>query len=219
MVFDQRTAGPEGPGLPASRRGLLDLAKAGRWDADERYCRKRDGRGGGNEYHIRLLPIHVQRQLSRQAYVEEVNAPPQPEALDDTRRDTLWNAYGAATDKQKQTAQERLELVRLVDGHMEEMALAPACDLVAREKGTPSATLQRWMRMVRPHPRCDWRAVLVPQHSGGTRRVTCDPRAWEFVVGDHPSGPRPNWCPASTSSAPPPPAAPAQRPLAQPRLP
>lgn len=173
------------PGLPASRRGLLDLAEAGRWDADERYCRKRDGRGGGNEYHIRLLPIHVQRHLSRQAYVEEVNAPPQPEALDDTRRDTLWNAYGAATDKQKQTAQERLELVRLVDGHMEEMALAPACDLVAREKGTPSATLQRWARQVRPHPRCDWLAVLVPQHSGGTRRVTCDPRAWEHLVADY----------------------------------
>ena len=55
------------PDLPASRRGLLDLAEAGRWDADERFCRKRDGRGGGLEYHLRLLPIHVQRYLSRQA--------------------------------------------------------------------------------------------------------------------------------------------------------
>ncbi len=173
------------PDLPASRRGLLDLAEAGRWDADERFCRKRDGRGGGLEYHLRLLPIHVQRYLSRQAYVEEVNAPPQPEALDDTRRDTLWNAYATATDKQKQTAQQRLELVRLVDGHMDELPMVPACDLISRQKGTPSATLQRWMRQVREHPRCDWLAVLVPQHAGGSRRVSCDPRAWEFLVADY----------------------------------
>lgn len=163
------------PGLPASRRGLLDLAETGRWDADERYCRRRDGRGGGNEYHIRLLPIHTQRYLSQQAYVEEVNASPQPEALEDTRRDTLWDAYGAATDKQKQTAQERLELVRLVDGHMEEMAMAPACDLVAREgnavghlaalvtAGPPASTLRLAGRAGAPacwrHPSRDLRST------------------------------------------------------------
>jgi hypothetical protein len=48
------------PGLTSSRRGLAAKAKREGWKS-----RKRQGRGGGLEYHISSLPLATQEHLSR----------------------------------------------------------------------------------------------------------------------------------------------------------
>lgn len=44
------------PTLPTTKRGVNDLAEREGWDGDAFAARKRAARGGGMEYHIRLLP-------------------------------------------------------------------------------------------------------------------------------------------------------------------
>lgn len=44
------------PTLPTTKRGVNDLAEREGWDSDAFAARKRAARGGGMEYHIRLLP-------------------------------------------------------------------------------------------------------------------------------------------------------------------
>lgn len=47
-------------GLPASKRGINDLAERENWVRYSALARRRPGRegGGGYEYHIELLPLH-----------------------------------------------------------------------------------------------------------------------------------------------------------------
>ncbi|WP_282569399.1 DNA-binding protein, partial [Bosea sp. FBZP-16] len=44
------------PGLPTSRKNVLALAEREDWAQFASLCRQRDGRGGGVEYHVSLLP-------------------------------------------------------------------------------------------------------------------------------------------------------------------
>ena len=44
------------PGLPTSRKNVLALAEREDWARFTSLCRQRDGRGGGVEYHVSLLP-------------------------------------------------------------------------------------------------------------------------------------------------------------------
>ncbi|PZU93085.1 MAG: integrase [Chelatococcus sp.] len=64
------------PGLPASDRGVRMLAEREDWARFSAYCRQRSGRGGGLEYHIRLLPVGARMAyLGPQAAQEEISAP------------------------------------------------------------------------------------------------------------------------------------------------
>lgn len=52
------------PGMPASARNVIKLAEREAWAEQTAHARPRDGRGGGTEYHINLLPPEA-----RMAYV------------------------------------------------------------------------------------------------------------------------------------------------------
>lgn len=52
-------------GFPASKRGVIDHATRYGWnDFPDHLCRKREGRGGGREYHITLLPQALRDALA-----------------------------------------------------------------------------------------------------------------------------------------------------------
>ena len=48
------------PDLPADVGSIIRMAKREAWDSHPTYARKRSGRGGGMEYHYRLLPTLAQ---------------------------------------------------------------------------------------------------------------------------------------------------------------
>lgn len=69
------------PQMPATKRGVNDIAEREGWNADAFAARRRAGRGGGMEYHIRLLPT-----VARVAYHARhivVGSPAMPAAAND----------------------------------------------------------------------------------------------------------------------------------------
>ena len=48
------------PGLPVTKRGVNDVAERENWAEHPTFVRKRAGRGGGLEYHFRILPTLAQ---------------------------------------------------------------------------------------------------------------------------------------------------------------
>lgn len=50
-------------GLPSTKKGVLGLAEREEWASNPSLCRKRQGRGGGLEYHVSLLPEALQAGL------------------------------------------------------------------------------------------------------------------------------------------------------------
>lgn len=50
-------------GMPTTKRRVLDLAEREEWAASPTLCRKRQGRGGGLEYHTSLLPDALKAAL------------------------------------------------------------------------------------------------------------------------------------------------------------
>lgn len=71
------------PDLPADVGSIIRMAKRDAWDSHPTYARKRSGRGGGMEYHYRLLPTlaqtaYVQRHLIIGAEPIVIEAPARP---------------------------------------------------------------------------------------------------------------------------------------------
>lgn len=65
-------------GLPRSRRGLYDLVQREGWDERQDLCRRREGSGGGLEYHVAALPLMARLDFHRRNL--KVDAPPAPPA-------------------------------------------------------------------------------------------------------------------------------------------
>ncbi|ORE98676.1 DDE-type integrase/transposase/recombinase [Aurantimonas sp. 22II-16-19i] len=70
----QELAGECLPHLPSTKRGINDLAIRESWNEHPAFARPRKGRGGGTEYHIRLLPalasLEYQRRYLRLGLVD-----------------------------------------------------------------------------------------------------------------------------------------------------
>ncbi len=94
-------------GLPTTRRGVTLVAEGAGWNEHPTHARKRSGRGGGMEYHIRLLPVLAQISYKRKHLtVGIVDLPPAANDLpksddaDATRRARLTRDARLAVLKQ-----------------------------------------------------------------------------------------------------------------------
>jgi transposase InsO family protein len=64
------------PDMPTTRQNVVELARREDWARFSAWCRQRAGRGGGQEYHIRLLPVAARiAYLGPQAGQAETSAP------------------------------------------------------------------------------------------------------------------------------------------------
>ncbi|MGF3027996.1 DDE-type integrase/transposase/recombinase [Methylobacterium aquaticum] len=66
------------PDVPATIKGVLNLAEREGWNTDPYRARRRSGRGGGMEYNIGLLPTLAQVHY-RQRAMASIGSAPQPE--------------------------------------------------------------------------------------------------------------------------------------------
>ncbi len=71
-------------GLPRSRGGLYDLVQREGWDARQELCRRREGSGGGLEYHVAALPLMARLDFHRRNLKVDAPPAPPPPALTDT---------------------------------------------------------------------------------------------------------------------------------------
>lgn len=172
--------------LPVSESAVIRYAKREGWRSRPGKARKREGRGGGYEYHVSLLPGAAQMALAARERGTETQAPVESLAL--------WERYEQLTGSQKQVCEARLnalqEVLDLVSTGISETA---AMRHVARGNGISASTLWGWKRQAQAHRRSDWLAALAPDWKGGTARVDCDETAWDVLVSDYLRPERPSF--------------------------
>lgn len=179
------------PGLPTTQRGVEGLAKTQGW-RHTAMARKRPGKGGGWEYHIRLLPAAAQARWAIQEAA--------PVALDEAARErkaALWARFGALSKTHKEVCEARLAvLARYMDLRSCGVSAHVAAENAGTAHGVSRASVFNWLGRVEGHDRADWLAALAPGWVTTSERADCHPDAWEFLKSDYlrPSGPKFSVC-------------------------
>ena len=105
------------PGIPNTRRGLAMQADREEWNheaAEGRLWRRRQGRGGGIEYWIGVLPSFTQAKLLAKEAAQNP-APARDTALRQLSDEAAWQGYDRAADKHKQSAAKRVAVLDAVE--------------------------------------------------------------------------------------------------------
>ena len=174
------------PGLPQARRSISRaLSTLGE---DQR--RKRQGRGGGWEYHISALPSATQAALltmNGQSQREpEAPAAVEQEPEPEGRSAALWQNFERRPQTIKDSAAERLQVVLAVEqliggGH----SIGGAVRAVAEQTGVSVATVQRYRQRTKGVGPGDWLPILAPRLAGRVASVEIPPPAWETFKADY----------------------------------
>lgn len=182
------------PLMPEAPSAMIRLAKRQEWNRPDRECtaetplgvwRKREGRGGGIEYHYSLLPSAVQARL----LVEGKAGPEIPEAAPETERRKAkastaaaetWEWFDRQPDKVKEKARIRLATLDAVQamvlgGVAKDVAVA----LVAAQRKLATSSLWNWFGRVQGQDRKDWLPFLADRYVGRTVTVEIPEEAWE----------------------------------------
>ncbi|MDC7788008.1 transposase domain-containing protein [Rhodoplanes sp. TEM] len=167
--------------LPTDMGALSRLVEREGWRADTRRCRRREGKGGGWEYHISKFPADVQAKLVAREMSDDVD----PAQARSARLSALWDRFATLSDRAKQEARDKLAAVDRIDLLSRGMARQVAVALVARETGVSASTLWGWLRAAAEVPASDRLAALAPRHAGRTATADCHPQAWAYLVADY----------------------------------
>lgn len=172
------------PGMPSTRQGVQALAEQAGWDKPElegKGWRARQGRGGGVEYRLAMLPTAAQAALMLRA-----PAAPAIQAKKPADRDARWAWFERLPEKKQAIARQRLEaLASVEDLVLHGIGRVAAMAEVARLKNVRLSTLYGWRKLVDLVPRHDWLAHLAPHHAGRTgARAECPAEAFEMLKAD-----------------------------------
>jgi hypothetical protein len=173
------------PGIPNTRRGLAMQADREEWNheaAEGRLWRRRQGRGGGIEYWIGVLPSFTQAKLLAKEAAQNP-APARDTALRQLSDEAAWQGYDRAADKHKQSAAKRVAALDAVEtlvaqGRSRTVAIME----VAATHDVSRTAIYAWAALVDGVPRAHWLARLVPQYVGAKGpRAACADDAWEWL--------------------------------------
>lgn len=162
------------PQIPTTESGVIRRAKRGGWKS-----RKNNAKGGGLEYHYSSLP-----DRARGTYLaRHRRANPAPVA-EPVPQDEAWASYELLSDNLKAEAQHRLTVLTAVETLVENgIGRVAAVEMVGADAETSPATIRRWVAMVKGVERRNWLPALAPRYVGKTDRAECDPRAWDWYLG------------------------------------
>ncbi len=183
---DAEIAGLKAPGMATTARRVRELADREGWRKAERegtWWRKRAGRGAGVEYHWSFLPPAVQAAIfaAFQAPVSSEQAPATAQAISNA---TFADFFMRQSQKKKDTAQRRLEILQMVDALiLAGQHATVACQMVAPSVGQHWKTLWNWRSNIRVCRDDERIAALVPEHRGCSRTAECSVEAWDFFTG------------------------------------
>ncbi len=170
------------PDMPSAQQPVEYRAKSQGWRDDPELARKRQGRGGGWEYHWQVLSERAKKRLlaERAPVVES-------EPVVEHSRDEIAAWYEGLPTHVKDKAEFRVAALSNVDDH-ETSGLTRflAVDAVARKIKVSDRTIWNWIALVegRPEyvPPCDYKYFLAPRHTIVKRndpKAPCDP---EFMI-------------------------------------
>nr|WP_249120291.1 transposase domain-containing protein [Plastoroseomonas hellenica] len=175
------------PGLPNTERGVQLLADRSGWtagDTEGTAWRRRAGRGGGVEYHHRVLPLAAKVRLVMN------RALPAPEIERREVKTTLavaemWRWFEKQPAKRQAVAKERLEALDAVEALVASgVSRTEAYSVVSGVRSVALRTLYEWAQLVALVDRADWLPFLAPRYSGGGAEKEITHEAWEMLKAD-----------------------------------
>lgn len=184
------------PGCAGTKSGVIRQAKRERWNAPDRqlgfhpepYWRRREGKGGGIEYHARVLPAKVRAALAATSIVDAIPANARP--MDASERPPMsverterWRQFDARPQHQKDQAYKRVNVLDYVERELDLGNTRVAAINAASEKYRVSqSTIRNWRALVDGAERHDWPAYLIPRHVGSTgRQADLHEEAWDWI--------------------------------------
>lgn len=153
------------PDLPTTKRRINALAERENWRAHPTLARKRAERGGGWEYHWKLLPGRAQRRLIEEAG-EAARAP-----ADRMDRGTAWAWFDRLPEAVRQVAADRRAAVQEMEALAAHMGTAAAVAEVSRGRGVAARTLWNWLNLIDGVDPADRLAYLAPRHRAVAARA------------------------------------------------
>ena len=162
-------------GMPFSNSKILEKLNQGVWQKEQ--CRKRSGTKAF-EYHIDALPALAQADIYSRR--------------EDTQKSknlsfNLWQIYSIANNNRKDSAMKRLEII---NEYLEIQATcktnAKAMQEICKKYKVSSATIYRYLEMIRGKSRSDWLPALLPNtHLRGRLKSNMSIEAWELLKADY----------------------------------
>lgn len=171
------------PGMPGTERGVRIMAERDTWAGRQRMGTK------AIEYPLAALPRDTQVAL----LLERAPKAPLPPQADDPKPhrkrqydpEALWEYFDGKSNKQRDEAARRLELVNKVRSlRLTGMSATAARRQVAASGDCPYRTIVRYCEAVQGYDRKDWWAALCPSTGGRTAMAPIDPPAWEYFKAD-----------------------------------
>ena len=181
------------PGLSRAKRKVNEIAADERWGtrvdaAGQPLARKRNGRGGGLEYHWSLLPTAARTALARSQAVGDL-----PEPAND-RTSAVWQRFEQATATAKAEAARRLHIMDRIElFERARMTRSVAVATVAADGAASAATLWNWLALIDGVPTADRLAHLAPKRIGGGRKADVDDGFWLMLKSDYLRPEKPTW--------------------------
>lgn len=180
------------PGVPSTKPGVHKMVRRYGWlaavdEAGAPLARKRQGRGGGVEFHASLLPEAARVRLA----AAEAAKTERPD------RETLWSRWDSLPEALREEARRRLAAIERVEDlqraglnksrAIEEVVKAAALEARAEGEEPPLkvATMYTWFARIEGVSRHDRAVYLAPDYAGRTATADCTPDAWEFYKGDY----------------------------------
>ncbi len=161
------------PDLPPTKRAINLTAERQSWQAHPTYARKREGRGGGWEYHWRLLPARAQRQL-----VVLASTPVEPKTRQD--RTEAWAWFDGRPQHVKDKAKTCLRALQEVEEMAPAVGKNLAVVMIAKQHKLSARAVWGWFERVSGVDVADRLPYLAPRHGTATAKDTKATSAAEF---------------------------------------
>lgn len=171
------------PDLPTTQQGADALAKRLDWRAHPQFARRRAGRGGGWEYHWKLLPSRAQAAMLRNATAPATETGPAR-----MERGDAWAWFDALPEPVKAEARCRLRVIQLVEGMQDALGKYLAVETIARAEGKAPRTLWNWLEMIDGVEEADRLPYLAPRHRAAKprrERAQCSREFIEWLKADY----------------------------------
>lgn len=169
------------PDMPATKRGVNEVADRLNWRGTPNGARKRAARGGGWEYSWKLFPARAQRALLGKTA-------PKP----DTRpgRDEAWRWFEGQPETVKENARKKLAVLQAVEAleHGAAGSRHLAVTMVATSHAIGARTIWGWFALVDGIRTDDRLPYLAPRHrvvDTSDRKKDCTPAFFDFIKSDY----------------------------------
>lgn len=179
-------------GLPNMPTAPFNISNRLKKNATVETMRKREGTKA-YEFHINCLPPVARASVLKTQGTVEINNQhfdiiKRPS--DDYCRESLWQHWNNASNKQREKAKEKCEAVMAVAGLIDSrIDTLTAFDSVGEALKVSPANVRRWYYLAKPFDRTDWLAALVSKHgqcmtARKMKEAECSSKAWDFFLAD-----------------------------------